>query len=111
MKKLIVVILTAVLLFSMATSAALADPKHVSADGLYAMVDDANAQINTLVNRAIATPEDDVKQLLHDIKKIVHSVESYAKKLHAEVKCEIKMVYIDSQWVAIDPLYVINIRQ
>lgn len=111
MKKLSAILLTVMLLLSMATSAALADPKHVSADGLYAMVDAANAQIQTLVDRAIATPEDDVKQLLHDIKKIVHDVQSYAKKLHAEVACEIEMVLIDGQLVPIDPLYVINIRQ
>ena len=71
----------------------------------------AIARIHQLVDQAIATEKDDVKQLLQQVKKIVHEVQSYAKKLGAEVGCEMETYFIDGQWVDIDPLFVINIRQ
>lgn len=111
MRKILCALICAVLMLTMCCGVALADPKHVSYDGLYQLVDDANAQIETLVSAAIATPENDVKQLLKQVDKIVHNVQSYAKKLHAEVGCSMVTYFIDGQWVDIDPLFVVNIRQ
>lgn len=111
MKKMLCAMICSVMLVMMLASTAMAAPKHVSEDGLYAMVDAANAQIEALVEEAIATPENDVKDLQKQIKKIVHDVQSYAKKLNAEVGCDVVEYEIDGQTVMIDPLYVINIRQ
>ena len=111
MKKILCALICSVLMMTMLCGVALADPKHVSEAGLIQMVDDANAQIEALVANAIATPENDVKQLLKQVNKIVHDVKSYAKKLRAEVGCSVVTYCIDGQMVDIDPLFVVNIRQ
>lgn len=110
MKKLLCVVFC-MMMVMLAVTPAMAAPKQVSAEGLYALVDDANARIDALVAYAIATPENDVKWLQQQIKKIVHNVDSYAKKLGATVQCEMVSYFIDGEWVLIDPLYVVNIRQ
>ena len=111
MKRILCALLCSVMMLTMCCGVALADPKHVNSDELCQMVDDANAQIEALVANAIATPENDVKQLQKQVKKIVHDVQSYAKKLRMEVGCTMVTYYIDGQWVDIDPLFVVNIRQ
>lgn len=111
MKRMLCALICALLMMTMMSGVALADNKHVSVEGLYSLVDSTNAQIEALVDHAIATPENDVKQLLQQVKKLVHKVQSYAKKLGAEVACEMVAYEIDGQTVLIDPLYVVNIRQ
>ncbi len=78
---------------------------------LYLMVESANAEIESLVKYAQATPKDDVKWLLNKVDKIIDRVMKYAESIGAEVDCEYVEYYIDGQYVLIDPLMVVNVSR
>lgn len=71
------------------------------------MVEKANRRIDQLVRKAQRTPENDVPQLLGAIDAIVSEVLAYASKVNVQVVCEYVEMYIDGQYVMIDPLIII----
>jgi surface polysaccharide O-acyltransferase-like enzyme len=112
-KKLLVALVVTVLVFSLAMPAFACsvryDRSRSEAIKLYTMVKVANAKIEAAVLVAQKTPRDDVKQLLALIDKIVNPVYAYADSIGATVECVEVDYYIDGQWVAIDPLRVVNV--
>ena len=73
------------------------------------MVDKANEKILKAVQKAQATPYDDVDELLATVEAIVAGVMDYANSIGGVVVCEYTTYYIDGQSVLIDPLRVIRL--
>lgn len=130
-KKLIAIVLCAVLIMSVLPTVGLADYNgsghrsrnyncsHCSLCGsinreaaqlaiLEGMVTAANAQIEALVKMAQATPYDDVDRLLMLVDRIIGAVFAYADQIGATVECEYVEYYIDGQYILIDPIRVVR---
>ncbi len=110
-KKLIALALCVMLLMTAGLSTALADrgPSQSEMAALYSMVNAANYQIALMVRTAQATPWDDVAWVQYSTNCVARSVQAYARSIGATVVCEYEYYYIDGQYVAIDPLRVINV--
>ncbi|MEZ4508397.1 MAG: hypothetical protein R2912_06485 [Eubacteriales bacterium] len=76
---------------------------------LVRMVEKANKKIEKAVEKAQATPVDDVDELLATVDAIVAKVFAYADSIGATVVCEYTEYYIDGQYVLIDPLRIIPV--
>jgi hypothetical protein len=83
---------------------------HYTADEFYKltkMVDKANEKILKAVEKAQATPYDDVDEMLATVDQIVAKVMNYANAIGGVVVCEYTTYYIDGRNVLVDPLRVI----
>lgn len=115
MKKMLRMLLVLVLVVSMTCSSAMAcstgDVSQAKLNkALFAMVDAANLAVKAQVKIAQGTPYDDVEWLLASTKATVAPVFAYAKLIGATVECEYDYYWVDGQWVAVDPLKVINVK-
>lgn len=78
-------------------------------EALVRMVEKANEKIEKAVEKAQATPFDDVDELLAAVDAIVADVFAYADSIGATVVCEYTEYYVDGQYVLIDPLRIIPV--
>lgn len=112
LRKLMLVCLVLMLLCSSAMACTSGEAMQNKLNNtLYAMVEAANVSVKAQVLIAQATPYNDVAWLLASTQATVAPVFAYAKKIGATVECEYKYYWVDGQWVAIDPLKVINVRK
>ncbi len=123
MKKLLSVLLMACLLVSVLAVPAMAEEngkcvvvekieeevRELQVKTLYAMVYAANASVEQLVAIAQATPYNDIAWLQASVRAVTNPVFAYAKAIGATVECTYVTYYIDGQYVAVDPLRVINV--
>ena len=72
------------------------------------IVNNANYRIKVLVRNAQMTPYYDVPPLLAATKSVAANAKAQVAALGYEAKCEYTYYWVDGQWVAIDPLYVVN---
>lgn len=116
MKKMFRMLLVLALVLTLTCSSAMACTESAAAQDklnktLYVMVEAANVQVKVLVRVAQETPYNDVAWLKASTQAVVAPVFAYAKLIGATVECEYDHYYVDGQWVAIDPLKVINVRK
>ncbi|MEA5010525.1 MAG: hypothetical protein VB100_02245 [Angelakisella sp.] len=122
MKKVLSVVLSLVLVFSMSVTAFAAEDSSYCLDNLKKpsisaglnvaivemMVEVTNIKIGNAVAHAIRTPYDDVDWLLSYVDRVAQDTMSKAQKLGVTVVCEYVEYYIDGRYVLIDPLKVVN---
>lgn len=73
------------------------------------MVDKANRDIEKAVRTAQRTPQNDIDWLQARVAAITAPVFAYAQSIGAVVECSYTTYYIDGQYVDVDPLRVINV--
>lgn len=117
-KTLICALLIAALILAMVPqTSAFFNPPYCHDDGpsaaqlltLKLMVRSTNNTISCLTRLAIRTPYNDVPWLLASVDALVDDVMDYAGYIGATVVCEYEYFWIDGQYVAIDPLKVVNV--
>ena len=106
-RKLVTMLLLAALTLSMFGTAFAA--KKSDEEELYARVNAANAKIESYLEKAQRTPHNDIEWLLNKIEVTVRPVFRYAEKIGATIVCDYRTVYVDGQYVDIDPLRVVNV--
>lgn len=116
MKNMLRKLLILCLVLMLTCSSAMACSNGVAAQDklnktLYAMVEAANIAVKAQVKVAQSTSYNDVAWLKASTQATVAPVFAYAKLIGATVECEYDYYWVDGQWVAIDPLKVINVRK
>ena len=107
-KKILTVLLTLALVFSMATPAfACSGSYDYKYELATSIVDNCNNLIESMVAVAQWTPFNDIPALLLSVNTLVAATEGTVKALGFSVVCEYTEYVIDGRHVMIDPLRVV----